>query len=416
MRVVIIGSGPAGITVAERLRRYRKDVDIILLAAEPGPPYAPPAMADYFLTGRTQMLFWKDRDICERLGIDLQSGVAVSMVRPATRVVETESGVAIPYDRLVIASGSNLYAPIEGCDLEEVYNFKSLTAASALVARVRQGHVHQAVIVGAGFIGVEVALLLRELGLSVTLLEMADRIMPKMLDTETADIVRASLDARGIHVRLETKVSAFAGNGQVARVELEKESVPGNVFVAATGLKPNVAFLRDSGIDVGWGIQVDNRLRTNVSDIYGAGDVAETVDRMTGERYVHAIFPNAVAQGDVVARNLVGFDTLYEGAESMNSLKHLGLSVMAVGARSGDEELRRRSGNMLRKIFLTNNRIVGFRLVGDIRGAGVYRSLMLRGTVVTRYRKRLLDPQFGMADLALGMNPIINASDHSTTG
>ena len=153
-----------------------------------------------------------------------------------------------------------------------------------------------------------------------------------------------------------------------------------------------------------------------MSDIYGAGDVAETVDRMTGERYVHAIFPNAVAQGDVVARNLVGFDTLYEGAESMNSLKHLGLSVMAVGARSGDEELRRRSGNMLRKIFLTNNRIVGFRLVGDIRGAGVYRSLMLRGTVVTRYRKRLLDPQFGMADLALGMNPIINASDHSTTG
>lgn len=112
MRVVIIGSGPAGITVAERLRRYRKDVDIILLAAEPGPPYAPPAMADYFLTGRTQTLFWKDRDICERLGIDLQSGVAVSMVRPATRVVETESGVAIPYDRLVIASGSNLYAPI----------------------------------------------------------------------------------------------------------------------------------------------------------------------------------------------------------------------------------------------------------------------------------------------------------------
>ena len=179
------------------------------------------------------------------------------------------------------------------------------------------------------------------------------------------------------------------------------EGIKADAYVTATGVKPNVEFLEGSGIDFDWGVRTDDHLLTNVSDVYAAGDVAETFDRMTGERYVHAIFPNAVAQGQVVAYNLLGFDTIYEGAENMNSLKHLGLPVMAVGAMTGREELRWRRGDVLRKLFLNDGRIVGFRLSGDIRAAGVYRALMLRRVDVSPFRERLVSPRFGVGELVL---------------
>lgn len=402
MRVVIIGAGPAGLTVAENLRQHERDLGITILSAEPFPPYSPPAMVDHFLTGREEALFWKGRDVCERLGLSYWRGVRVATVDSSAKQVVLENRTILAYDRLVIASGSRLYAPIEGCDLQGVYNFKSLSAATSLIERARQGRKRRALIVGAGFIGVEVALLLSDLGFAVSVVEMCDRVMPRMLDPETAEIVLAEMRRRRVDVRLGTKARAFAGRRKVRRVELESgESLKADVYIAATGVKPNVDYLEGSGIATGWGVVVDDHLRTNLPGVYAAGDVAETHDRMTGERYVHAIFPNAVAQGQVVALNLLGYDTPYEGAEAMNSLKHLGLPVMAVGAQTGEEELRWRSGENLRRIFLDDGRITGFRLAGDIRSGGLYRSLMLRGVDVTRFKAKLLDPRFGVGQLVL---------------
>lgn len=396
MHVVIIGAGPAGLTVAETLRQHSRDIEITLLSSEAFPPYAPPAMADYFMTGREETLFWKGRDVCDRLGLDYRSGVQVQSVRPATKEITLVDGTSLGYDQLIVASGSRLYAPIEGYMLPGVYNFKSLSMASTLIARAREGK-RKAVIVGAGFIGMEIALLLSDLGLDVTMVEMLDRVMPRMLDTETAEIALKAMITRGIKVQLETKALGFTGEDKATGVQLESgKMLIGDVYIAATGVKPNVDFLDGCAVDVGWGVRVDDHLRTNLPDIYAAGDVAETYDRLTGERYVHAIFPNAVAQGRVVAENVLGFNTVYEGAERMNSLKHLGLPIMAVGDMSGAEELHWRQGNNLRKIFLNDGHIVGFRLAGDISAAGVYRSLMLRQTDVSALKSRLLSPRFSV--------------------
>lgn len=402
MKTLIIGSGPAGLTVAEELRTLAPETHITMLSTEPFAPYAPPAMADYFLTGRDETLFWKGHDVCDRLEVHYRTETRVAAVRPGSNEVVLGTGDTIGYDTLVLASGSRLHAPIGGGDLPGVYDFKSLTAATSLVEAVRQGAVKRAVIVGAGFIGVEVALLLRDLGVEVTQIEMTDRVMPRMLDLETAGIVLEELRRRGVEVLLDTEATGFQGSHRVEAVELDSgRSLTADAFIAATGVKPNIEYLDGSGVDLDWGIRVDDHLRTNLPGVYAAGDVAETQDRLTGASYVHAIFPNAVAQARVVARNIAGIDEAYAGSESMNSLKHLGVQVMAVGAQRGDRELRMRRDGTMRKVFLEEGRIVGFRLAGDISGGGVLRSLMLKGTDVSAFEDRLASPEFGIGDLVL---------------
>jgi NAD(P)H-nitrite reductase large subunit len=401
MQLVIIGAGPAGVTVAEGVRRHGVDADIVMVSAEPYPPYAPPAMADSFATGR-ESIFWKGRDVCERLDVDYRQGCRVTGVQPKTKTITLDTGAPVSYDTLVLASGSSLYAPIGGSHLPGVFDFKSLSAATRLVESVRAGTVETAAVVGAGFIGVEVALLLADLGVDVTIVEMRDTVMPGMLDEETGAIVLSALERRGVHVLLETTAAGFDGSDRVEGLDLETgRTLAADAYIAATGVKPTIDYLDGSGIDMAWGVRVDDRLTTNLPDVVAVGDVAETFDRLTGERYVHAIFPNAVAQAGVVADRLAGYDRTYEGSESMNSLKHLGIPVMAVGSAHGEQELRWRAGDRLRKVFLEGGRIVGFRLAGEVSGAGVLRSLMLRRADVSDLTGRLVEPSFGFGDVIL---------------
>jgi NAD(P)H-nitrite reductase large subunit len=321
---------------------------------------------------------------------------------PAGHRVTLGDGSALPFDQLVIASGSRLHAPIPGWALPGVLDFKSLTAAEAIVRRVRSGEVRRALIVGAGFIGMEIALLLADLGVHATIIGRRPWLMPRMLDPESAEIAARVMQSRGVELRLGEEATAFLGDGAVEGVALAGgEVVTADLYVAATGVQPHMEFLAGSGIDTHWGIRVDATLRTSAPDVWAAGDVVESRDRLTGESYVHAIFPNAVEQARVVADNLLGRATRYEGAESMNSLKHLGLPLVAAGAPEGPDELRTRDGDNLRRVFLSEGRIVGFRLVGDIRGAGVLHQLMLRREDVRRFHRRLASPAFGAGTVVL---------------
>jgi len=395
MKIVIIGAGPAGVSVVETVRAYDHQSEIVMLSAEPSLPYSPPAMADHFLTGSNAHL-WRDSEWLEQMALDYRQGMVVTGLQPDAHRLELGDGSTLDYDRLVIATGSRLYAPVDGSEMPGVHNFKSLSAAEAIVEGVKSGQAKTAVIVGAGFIGMEIALLLRELDVEVTQVEMLDQVMSTMLDNDTAAIALGLMRQRGVDVRLNTKAKAFLGNGSAEAVHLDSgEALKGDILIAATGVKPNLDFLGDSGIEHKWGLQVDEYLRTNLPDAYAAGDVVEVPDRLTGESYVHAIFPNAVEQGRVVGLNLVGYETQYEGGERMNSLKHLGLPIMAVGLKAGDEILQDKRNGNLRTIYLKENRLVGFQLAGDIRGAGVFRTLMLQGTDVRPLKGHLLDPNFG---------------------
>ncbi len=181
-------------------------------------------------------------------------------------------------------------------------------------------------------------------------------------------------------------------------------SNPGRCFqadliIAATGVKPNLDLLADSGIEHNWGVRVDDHLRTSAPDVYAAGDVIESPYRLGGELRVHAIFPNAVEQGRVVGLNLAGFDVPYRGADRMNSLKHLGLPILAVGAKDGDEVLQFHWQGNQRRLYLKDHRLVGFQLVGELRAAGILRELLVTQRDLKGLKDRLLDPQFGQGTI-----------------
>jgi nitrite reductase (NADH) large subunit len=399
MKIVIIGAGPAGVSAVETIRTYDSQAKIVMLTAEPSLPYSPPAMADHFLSGSDAHL-WRGADWPQQMGLDYRKGVEVTGLQPAAHRLQLKDGQTLEYDRLVIASGSRLYAPVAGSDMPGVHNFKSLSAAEAIVGQVRSGKAKTAVIVGAGFIGMEIALLLRELGVAVIQVEMLDQVMSAMLDGDTAAIALDLMRQRGVDVRLNTKAEAFLGNGSAKAVRLASgEVLEGDILIAATGVKPNLDFLGDSGIEQDWGLHVDKHLRTNLPDVYAAGDVVEVPDRLTGETYVHAIFPNAIEQGRVVGLNLVGYETLYPGGDRMNSLKHLGLPIMAVGLKNGDEILQDKRNGNLRTLYIKGNRLVGFQLTGDIHAAGILRTLMIQGSDISPIKHHLLDPNFGQGTM-----------------
>lgn len=399
MKIVIVGAGPAGVSAAETIRAYDRESKIVMLSAEPYLPYSPPAMADHFIHGSKAHL-WRGRNWHKQTGVDYRKSAEVVLIEPDAHRLGLRDGRKLKYDRLILATGSRLYAPVEGSDMPGVHNFKSLSAAEAIVEQVKRGKAKTAVIVGAGFIGMEIALLLRELGVAVTQIEMLDQVMATMLDKDTAAIALDLMLARGVDVRLNTQAKAFIGKRKARAVKLASgEELEGDILIAATGVKPNLELLGDSGIEHNWGIRVDDHLRTNVPDIYAAGDAVEVPDRLTGETFVHAIFPNAIEQGRIVGLNILGYDVRYEGAERMNSLKHLGLPIMAVGLKEGEEVLQERRNGNLRTIYLKQNRLAGFQLVGDIRAAGILRALMTRQSDIRPIKHHLLDPNFGQGTM-----------------
>lgn len=401
MRAVIIGTGPAGITAAATFREFDPSGSVVALSAEPYPPYSPPALADHFLTGREEPLYWKGADVAERLGFEERRDTRVTGIDTRNGEVVLDRD-RIPYERLIIASGSQLHAPMPGADLPDVYDFKSLRRASEMIGRVRGGQAHSALIVGNGFIGIELSLLLADLGVDVTVIGRRPWIMPRVLDPETSAIAEAALKARGVKLRLGVEAEAFVGGPSVMGVQLAGgEMLTADLYVAATGVKPHTEFLSGSDIATGWGIHVDDRLQTSARGVFAAGDVTEAADWLTGERYVHAIFPNAVTQGRLAALNALGLDTPYDGAEAFNSLKHLGVPIIAIGTiDKPDEVLRHQDREGLRSLYLRDGRIVGAQLAGDIEAAGIYRSLMLRRADVSRFGRRLVEPGFGVADIA----------------
>lgn len=376
MHICIIGMGPAAMNAVQAIREEDSKVRISMFSAEACPPYSPPCLGHYLCTGDSDPLFWQGRDPGRKYDVHCYPGDPVVQVDPGRKQLWVQSGQVYVFDALIIASGSSLYAPVPGADKPGVMQFKNLSGAQSLRNMALENKQARAVVVGGGFIGVEIALYLAKLGVKPTLLNRRGWIMPRLLDPETAAYVQEDMARQGIDVRLNTEGTEFGGHDRVDSLLTHSgERLRADAYIAATGVRPNIGFLQGTDIEVDNGVLVDEWLQTSVSDVFACGDAAQARELLSGERRVLGLYPVAVEQGRIAGQNALGRKRVYEPQTSMNSLKGLSFQLITAGRQLG-EEVVFKGRDWLQKFFVHQDRLQGFVLLGQVEQAGVYMNLL----------------------------------------
>ena len=378
MTSVIIGSGPAGVYAAETIRARLPDEPVIMVSRDSAPAGSP-VMLTYWLSGKydPRRLYFRDAAWAEKNRITLKTGAeAVSLETSAGRIV-LGSGESLPYDRLLVASGTSAIAlPFPGGDSQGVGFFRHLHDAQAFLQD--ETGVKQVAIIGAGFIGLKLACHLSEKGVRVTLLEKESRLAARIFDEAISRRVAETLRENGIRVETGVEVGEILNQrGRVSGIRLKD----GRIYdcqrvIQALGVQPNVRFLQDSGIALQRGIVVNDRMQTNIAGIYAAGDVTVSIDSITGEPLNNATWPAATRQGTVAGSNMAGANRRYLHNFPVNALDLFDLRVMAAGhpllnPEPGINVFIEEKPHAYRKLVTRSGALIGFLLGGDVAGAGI---------------------------------------------
>ncbi len=422
MQHVVIGAGPSGLVAAETLRKLQPDAGITLIGDEPEPPYSRMAIPYYLIKQieESGTFLRKTANHYDSLRIALKQGRVASVDRAAHRVALAD-GSTLGYDKLLIATGSRpVPPPIPGMDLDGVTSCWTLADARRIAATARPGA--RVVLMGAGFIGCIILEALARSGAELTVVEMGDRMVPRMMNDIAGGMIKDWCESRGVKVHTSMRVTAIEKQGDTLRVSLENgDVVDADLVVSATGVRPNIEFIADSGIETDHGVLVDRQMRTNDLDIYAAGDVAQGIDFSTGEYSVQAIQPTAVDHGQLAARNMAGLSgARHRGSVNMNVLDTLGLISSSFGLWMGDEggesaELLNRERYRYLNLQFADDVLVGATSLGLTEHVGVLRGLIQTRTRLGVWKERLVkDPTRLMeaylaSTQALGFNAAVMA-------
>lgn len=398
MRHIIVGCGAAGVSAAEAIRGEDKQSSIIILAKQNRMPYSlcslPSVLAGEIAPSKIVRF---RKGYFDDLNADLRLGTEVIRVVPKDKQVVLGNSRKLRYDKLLLATGSvPLVPPIEGIDKRGVFTLTSLEDVRRIQRFMKSSR--ETVVIGAGFIGIEAATALKKRGQEITVVEMLDSVLPRMLDLDVGRRVQDILECEGIKFRLGSQVTRILGRKRVEGVEVGKKRVSCNMVVMGIGVRPNLAFLAGSGIRKKHGILVNEHMRTSRRDIYAAGDVAEAYDPLRGTTMVNAIWPNAIAQGRIAGENMAGLDSTFSGSFTVNIIDVFGVSALSMGMASFEDsemsETKFETSRVLKKVLIKDGRLAGMQFVGSLRNAGYIMSLMQKGEDVSDYEDEILQDRF----------------------
>jgi len=420
---VILGAGPAGVIAAETIRKHAPRDTITVIGDENEAPYSRMAIP-YLLIGKVGEEGTHLRHTpghFERLNIQVLRGVRARVLDSARRTLELSDGRTIGFDKLLIATGSSpATPPIPGIQGPGVHSCWTLADARAIAQLARPGA--KVLQMGAGFIGCIIMEALQQRGVELSVVEMGDRMVPRMMGPTAGGMIKAWCQTKGVKVYTGTRVEAIergttgagglqakidevVGIGQSAmptgpmRVRLSSgECLEADLVISATGVKPNIGFLENSGVRCLVGVLTDEALQTNVPGIYAAGDCAEAFDKVSGKTIVSAIQPNAAEQARVAALNMVGRKTELKGVTQINVLDTLGLISSSFGNWEGlpggqGVELTDQAGHKHLSLQFKEDLLVGCNSVGWTEHVGVMRGLVEGQVRLGEWKDRLLaDP------------------------
>jgi 3-phenylpropionate/trans-cinnamate dioxygenase ferredoxin reductase component len=316
-RIVIVGAGQAAVQAVDTLRRRGFAGKLTLIGAEQWPPYQRPPLSKKYLAGaleRERLLIRPAAFFAEH-AVTTHFGARVTDIAPRERHVRLEDGVVVPFDALMLATGAHpRRLPVPGADLEGVHYLRTIADADRIRADCRGGG--RLLIVGGGYIGLEVAATARELGMEVTVLEMAERLMSRVTCPEVSAFYDAEHARHGVRIRCNERVRALHGDARTGRVRSVLTEAggeyPADVVLVGVGVAPADELAKAAGLECENGVVTEAHCRTSHEAIYAAGDCASHLHRRYGRHLRLESVDNAFEQGTTVALNLVGNETLHD--------------------------------------------------------------------------------------------------------
>ncbi len=366
---LIIGNGAAGNAAAETLRKYDPEGAIHIFSREKYPFYYVPALPE-FLAGERQLhqFTLHHLDWYENNRIDLHLETEIIRIDPDRKLVETRQGEQYRYDRLLLATGGYSFVPpMKGADSEGVYTLRTFNDAGTIREKAKESR--RVVLIGGGLLGLEAGNGLRRAGLKVTVVEFFPRLLPRQMDVPGAAILQKQLEEMGFTFYLGAKTQEIVREPNGLTVVLESgERLPADMVLISAGVRPELTLAKSLGLDIDKGVKVDDAMRTSRPDIYAAGDLVEHRGRFYG------IWPACLEQGAVAGAAMAGKDLKYEGTVPANTLKVVGIDLMAAGEIDAEGQLesvvrKDEAKKTYRKLVIQDNVLVGAILLGDLRGS-----------------------------------------------
>ena len=405
---LIIGNSAAGVACIEGIRKTDRTSSITVVSDENIFNYSKPLIS-YLLGNKVKKknMFFRSRDFYDENKVNLILGSKAEKLDVKKKIVYCANSQSIKFGKLLIAIGGSPIVPeIKGSLLDGVFAFTTFGDAAAVKDYIKKYTVKRAVVIGGGLIGLKAVEALIELGIKVSIVELADRILSTTFDTKASEIIQKALKKTSCSIfRNNTVVEILSKNGTKSLTLKSHEKISADLIITAIGVRPNIQLVKNTSIITNRGILVDETMQTNVKDIYAAGDVCESDTLLDECKKNIPIWPNAFKQGRIAGENMAEGNTIYLGGVAMNSVELCGIPTISIGKTSLGQnkyeilEMHKKEESIYKKIVLENNHIVGCIFIGNIERAGIYTGLIMNKIDISDIKDRLLEDDFGVLAL-----------------